>query len=75
MSDKEIAKLLDKHKKELLSLPGVVGAYVENLPESQASKLTLMVLRETEDIRSVVAKYFSGFQVSIEECAVDYKFR
>lgn len=75
MSEKDIIALLDEHKNDLLSLPGVVGAYVEILPESHASKLTLIVLRETEDIRLGVSKYFQGLCVSIEECAVDYHFR
>lgn len=75
MSPKDIISLLDEHKNDILSLPGVVGAYVEILPESHASKLTLIVLRETEAIRSGVAKYFQGCRVSIEECGIDYHFR
>lgn len=75
MTEKAIRELLERHGKDLLSLPGVVGVCIESLPGAPNPRLTVLVLRDTKDIRSGISEYFPGLPVAVEECGADYNFR
>ncbi|HJX31475.1 MAG TPA: hypothetical protein VJ624_06445 [Thermodesulfobacteriota bacterium] len=70
MTQKDINAVLKDHDKELLAIPGVVGVYVGLLPDDKTPCLKVMVVKETEDLKSRIPKSIEGYPVLIEESGV-----
>jgi hypothetical protein len=70
MTRKNINTVLKDHDKELLAIPGVVGVYVGLLPDNKTPCLKVMVVKETEDLKSRIPKTIEGYPVLIEKSGV-----
>ena len=70
MTRKDINAVLKDHDEELLAIPGVVGVYVGLMPDDKTPCLKVMVVKETEELKSRIPKAIEGYPVIIEESGV-----
>lgn len=70
MTRKNINAVLRDHDKDLLTIPGVVGVFVGLLPDDKTPCLKVIVVKETEDLKSRIPDFIEGYPVLIEESGV-----
>ncbi len=63
---RDINAVLRDHDKELLALPGVVGAYVGLIDNSDTLCLKVMLARDLPKTRRAIPKTIEGYRVFIE---------
>jgi hypothetical protein len=63
---RDINEVKEAHTSELMALPGVVGVYVGQLPDSTPC-ISVMVVKKTEDLVKKIPKNLEGHPVMIDE--------
>ncbi|MFI5250950.1 MAG: hypothetical protein ACHQQQ_00840 [Bacteroidota bacterium] len=61
-----INNVMDKHTKEWLATPGVVGCYVTQRDNGEPY-IVIMTSKDTADIRKTIPEKVEGYPVEIEE--------
>jgi hypothetical protein len=67
MNLKDINTVLKDYHKELLAIPGEVGVYVGLLLDRKALCLKVMLVKETEDLKSRIPKSIERYLMIFEE--------
>lgn len=62
----DIKDVLAKHEPELLSISGVVGVYVDVLPDRKTKCLKVLLAREDPLVQRRVPKELDGYKVETE---------
>jgi len=63
--EKSIEEVLDKYTDELMAIPGVVGVAQGLLNDKPC--ITVLVIKETSELRKKIPKFLEGYPVIIEE--------
>jgi hypothetical protein len=63
---RDINAVLAAHDKELLAIPGVAGVYVGTLDDRRTPCLTIMLERDTPELRRAIPQTIEGYPVIVE---------
>ena len=66
VQSRDINAVKEDHTKELMSLPGVVGAYVGQLDDGTPC-IGVMVVNKTPELEKKIPKMLEGYPVKVDE--------